>query len=706
MFINPIYLYALPLGLIPIIIYYLMRYRSLKVVWGANYVLERALERLKKQLYLDQIILLALRTLVCLGLVLLFARPVARQHESVVSSTGIHRVIILDGSYSMRAGETGNTRWDRSTEAMHEVVKTWGRGEKWSFLLIGKEPEWIVDSAIVETPETSLELIRSIETSESRASLAKSLEAAAAKFANESVELYLFVDDQASTWDGAGENALPSAWNPSIYWMLPPLGNRDNIAITSVRFASERVLMDHPCRLFVSARNFGPKPVKDAEIQIHMDGAFSGRETISLLPGQEGAIHIDLNFDEPGPHHVTARLKTDVLIFDNALSAGIQVDNVMRVGVLRSAQKQNKFDSSWDFLQIAGRIEKMEDEYDGPLFSMGQIQFILIEGMLTPENLGQVDTVVVDGGSSLTPADAIQLRDFVRQGGGLVLAPDETVNISEWNELLGKVKLLPARLRKPVVEKLGGTRFKTVSRSSFSEPSFRSFETEEDGDVSQAKFYSWIEFDEPEGGATVLMEFADLQPFLLRQSQNLGRVLLLAAGLNGRGNSLIVREFFFPFLFRLFAEAASGGIYPRTLKPNEAIGLRLKDKTPRGVSLTIEGRDPKPVTPQKVGSEMHVISAQGSPATGLASFLLLNPDGSNRVYYGIQGPRVDSDLAPLPADEEQTLTEKLKLAKVATWQELDNLLKAQRSGHEWHHWMAIAVLACLVGAGLMEWRFV
>jgi hypothetical protein len=202
------------------------------------------------------------------------------------------------------------------------------------------------------------------------------------------------------------------------------------------------------------------------------------------------------------------------------------------------------------------------------------------------------------------------------------------------------------------------------------------------------------------------MEFADLQPFLLRQSQNLGRVLLLAAGLNGRGNSLIVREFFFPFLFRLFAEAASGGIYPRTLKPNEAIGLRLKDKTPRGISLTIEGRDPKPVTPQKVGSEMHVISAQGSPATGLASFLLLNPDGSNRVYYGIQGPRVDSDLAPLPADEEQTLTEKLKLAKVATWQELDNLLKAQRSGHEWHHWMAIAVLACLVGAGLMEWRFV
>ncbi|MDA0838243.1 MAG: BatA and WFA domain-containing protein [Planctomycetota bacterium] len=704
MFLNPNFLYALPLGLIPIIIYYLMRYRSLKVVWGANYVLERALERLKKQLYLDQIILLALRTLVCLGLVLLFARPVAKQQDSVVSSTGTHRVIILDGSYSMQAGETGNTRWDRSIEALKELVKTWGRGEKWSLLLIGTEPEWIVDSAIVETPEASLESIRSLETSESSASLGKALEVAASKFANDSVELYLFVDDQASTWEGVGESAIPKEWNPSIYWMLPTLDSRDNIAVTSVRFASERVLMHHPCRLFVSARNFSPQPVKDSEIQIHMDGAFSGRETISLLPGQEGTIHIDLNFDEPGPHHVTARLKTDVLNFDNAMSAGIQVDKEMRVGVLRASASQKKFDSAWGFLQIAGRIEKMEDGDSGPLFTMGQIQFMLIEGSPTPAKLNQFDAVIFDGGSALNAEDAMSLSDFVKQGGGLVLVPDETVNITEWNDLFGKMKLLPARLRKPVIEKLGGTRFKTVSRSSFGDPSFKTFETEEDGDLSQARFYSWIEFEEPEAGTTTLAQFADRQPFLLRQSRSLGRGLLLAAGLNGRGNSLIVREFFFPFVFRLFGEAAAGGIYPRTLKPNEAIGLRLKDMSPRGVSLTVEGRDPKPLTPQKVGNEMHVIAAQGAPATGLASFLLLNSDGSNRVYYGIQGLRMDSDLAAVPSDQEKRLTAKLKLMKVTNWQELDALL--QRSGQEWHHWMAIGVLVCLVGAGLMEWRFV
>ncbi|MBF0245111.1 MAG: hypothetical protein HQL31_07540, partial [Planctomycetes bacterium] len=53
-FLNGAFLYALPLGLIPVLIYFLLRYRSLKVTWGATYILERALGRIKKLLFLKQ----------------------------------------------------------------------------------------------------------------------------------------------------------------------------------------------------------------------------------------------------------------------------------------------------------------------------------------------------------------------------------------------------------------------------------------------------------------------------------------------------------------------------------------------------------------------------------------------------------------------------------------------------------------------------
>ena len=61
-FVNPHLLWALPLAAAPVIIYFLMRFRAVAVPWGADYVLERALERLRKKLFLDQVLLMAPRT--------------------------------------------------------------------------------------------------------------------------------------------------------------------------------------------------------------------------------------------------------------------------------------------------------------------------------------------------------------------------------------------------------------------------------------------------------------------------------------------------------------------------------------------------------------------------------------------------------------------------------------------------------------------
>src|SRR5512143_2696965 len=106
-FLNPMLLWVLPFALAPVIIYFLMRYRSLRVVWGANYVLERALARLRKRVNIDQIVLILLRTLAAAALVLAFARPAARLKSAAALDTGIHHVVLVDASGSMQAGEPG-----------------------------------------------------------------------------------------------------------------------------------------------------------------------------------------------------------------------------------------------------------------------------------------------------------------------------------------------------------------------------------------------------------------------------------------------------------------------------------------------------------------------------------------------------------------------------------------------------------------------
>jgi hypothetical protein len=103
-FAHPAVLFGLVLGSIPIIVYYLMRFRSLRLPWGADYILERALARRRQKLYLDQIILLALRALVVMALVTAFARPLGK---TLTGDTGgeLLRIVVV-----ARYGLTGAGR--------------------------------------------------------------------------------------------------------------------------------------------------------------------------------------------------------------------------------------------------------------------------------------------------------------------------------------------------------------------------------------------------------------------------------------------------------------------------------------------------------------------------------------------------------------------------------------------------------------------
>ena len=149
-FLNPHLLWALPLAAAPVIIYFLMRFRAVVVPWGADYVLERALERLRKNLFIDQLLLMALRTLAAAAIVLAIARPVTSRLQGggagSVQGSGVHHIVVLDDSASTLARVAGGgaaTIWQREKEILGKLVATWGRGERWSLLRAAGEPRFV-----------------------------------------------------------------------------------------------------------------------------------------------------------------------------------------------------------------------------------------------------------------------------------------------------------------------------------------------------------------------------------------------------------------------------------------------------------------------------------------------------------------------------------------------------------------------------------
>ncbi len=699
-FVHPNLLYALALASIPLIIYYLMRFRSLKMPWGATYVLERALARLRKKLYLDQLLLLALRTLAIAALVFGFARPLARPEQAAVAEAGLHRIILVDGSYSMLAEADGTTAWQRGLAIANQLVGTWGRGNRWSLCLATDRLHWLVDDQPLDNPAAAVRELARLEVAETHLPLAVALEELLRRGGSRPTELYIVADDQAAAWEGVDRLAWPEAADWRVFWVNVAGRRRDNLAVTAVRLSQERLLAGHPVRAFVRVANYADRPQEDVEVEILADGRHVARRRLSLLPRQESQVHADVVFAAAGSYHVQARLAADALPFDNQMAAGLEVGDRLELLVLADAERGDRF-ATHIFLDLLAKVLKRGE---GALAVSASPAAAAVE----PGILRQADVVVVDAGTELaTPGLVEALKTYVAGGGCLLLAPDDAVQPGEWNRLLGEADLLPARLGARQIEPLGGETYRQLSAGGFAVPALQAFETAVYGDIAATRFYSWFALERLAADAELLATFADGQPFAVRRrGEGVGSVLLLAAGLNCRNNNLLVRETGVALLVRLLLSGFSTGIQPRTVDRQQPIRVELEGETPPVGVQFLFGDDP-PVAMAVAGTAAGLVATlpEGAARSGLASVLVVDSAASRRLWLGVQGSRHDSDLTGVKPETMARIRPLLNLREATSWEELDALLAASRRGAERYPWVIALALLFLIGELFMQRRF-
>lgn len=715
-FVNPTMLWALFFGLTPIIIYYLMRYRSLREPWGANYVLERALDRLRNRWYLEQLILIMLRIVACLLLVFAFTRPLT-ESGSEITGTGTHHVIVADGSYSMRAGEEGETRWDRSKEAMKELVGSWGRGEKWSLLLLGdgedKGGRWVVEEADIRSGKDAEERIEGLEPGQYSSSIYQGLQKVQSAYGEEKMDVYLFADDQATAWegyedmgdlleggivkDGSGR-ALP------VFWVNPPLEDYENVAVTDVWPASDMAIVDDPTRVFIKVKNFGRKSRQDIDVSLLADGDRVGGKDVSLLPGQSRWVHVDYTPESAGSRRLTAQVGEDVLEFDNNMSAGLESRKKVSVLVLADDEEPDKLESAWGFLGVMSRALGNSGSENG---SEEFAEFELSSDDDIENVLPEYDVVLLDGAKTITRELVQQLRQWVNYG-GLILAADERIKQDVWNENLGKAGLLPATLSGVRSESRGGETYRTLARTRLDDSPFRVFESKDMGDVSNAKIFVWRTVNDLAEDAHSWMLYDDESTFVAERPINpgSGRSIMLTSGLSGRNSNMMVRKFYVPLVHQLIKVAAAGTIYPRTVDLNEDIFMRVDDpEEVKTVAYKEQGEQSVPLSMEEQEGRT-IVREGGVSQSGHVSILVIGQEGTSRVWFGVQGPRDDSNLTPVTDDFRADLTGSDEVTELEGWTDLENELEDAGRGVEWHHWVLVALLAVFVAEMFFERRFV
>src|SRR5437762_1415289 len=117
MFINPWLAGGAATASIPIIIHLLNKQRYKKVVWGAMHWLWASFRKSRRRLQIEQLILLAVRTLILLLLALALARPILQQGAAFFTGRpSTHRVIVLDNSYSMGQLSNGKPLFEKAKQ--------------------------------------------------------------------------------------------------------------------------------------------------------------------------------------------------------------------------------------------------------------------------------------------------------------------------------------------------------------------------------------------------------------------------------------------------------------------------------------------------------------------------------------------------------------------------------------------------------------
>ena len=266
---------------IPVVIHLLNRRRHRVVEWAAMRFLFAAVRKNVRRLRVEQLLLLAIRTLL-LALLVAAMCSVMPWAEAVwqrlfpggafggpVVSGRTHKVIVIDASLSMTlAGEDGSC-FDRAKALAARLVPSSAAGDGFSLVVLAAPSQAVIPGPADDPAQVGREIERS-DCTHGNSDLAGALSMvenlvrkAPGKYAQR--EVYFFTDLQRSTWaNGSPGGGWGEAWarlQAQVQTFVLDVGRPgvDNVAVTALTLADPLAVTGTRTTLTATVHNFGSK---------------------------------------------------------------------------------------------------------------------------------------------------------------------------------------------------------------------------------------------------------------------------------------------------------------------------------------------------------------------------------------------------------------------------------------------------------------
>ncbi len=715
-FLNPAILFGLLAVSLPVAIHLLSKPRLKRVKWAATKFLLQSVQKNRRRVQLEDVLLLLLRALLVALLIFLFARPALLTDAGVqLGGLAAPAVIILDNSMSMGQSDGVQTRFDQAKGMADDLLSRLESGSSCALYLSSSQVKVVIPKPTTDLPVVKRSIDQAALTDGS-SDLYPAIKQAVDQLKTlpgAHKEIFVVTDSQLSAW-----NELPhirelqeqNSKDIKIQFLVVGNHGEDNLSVSAIQLDGTVAAMNQQLRCSVTVNNWGRTPVENVSVKLAADSDAPQDEGIiaHLDPGASKMITLNARFRDPGYHSLTASIPGDRLPDDNQRSVALLVLDRLNLLVIEGTTKPDPADRDGFFISHAltpVSADKVKDYYarvvTGP-----------IDALENP-SLSENQVIFLCNVRQLSPRAAQNLRDYVNRGGALVVFPGGTTDTHYANKDPLFSPLLPATLGQVTGPPAGESTLGWQNKG-YQHPVVALWNRPESGTLGTVRTTRYIPLTpkpatDPTHAPQVIVNYTSGEPAVIEQTVGKGKVVLFSSTATTNWTTLPIHPSFVALLNRLISHVTGVSGNNLNLTPGAAFVCPV-DNSNAGRELSVE----RPGDPKKhlVGAiepgEQSAFLRYADTALAGPYRLFIGKEAKPTAVFAIQfdpsesnlAQQLQSDLASLLNPTPPTGTE----SPVAVSGESDSPHR-KIPGQELGFMLAILALVLVIVELLLSQRF-
>lgn len=527
LFLNPTILLGLLAASIPIVLHFL-NLRKIKKIEFSTLSFLKELQKTKiRKIKIKQLLLLLLRILIILFLVSSFARPTLESTTigAVGSKAKTTAVFILDNSFSMSVVNDKGSYLNQAKDKIKNIIPNFQSGDD-LFLILTSEL-----SEETGTFKTFKE-IENVDISSVTKPLVNSIKIAAQILnasKNFNKEVFIFSDFQKSTFLEKDSSSFILNTKTTKFYLFNFGDNQiQNYSLNKVFYGNQIFELNKEIEITTEVKSNSGTNGTDKLISLFFNNNRVAQKNISILNNGSVFTNFQTTIDKTGLVEVIATIEEDAVEHDNNFYSHFLVPSDISLLIVNSSKENSKF------IRAALSTNRNTD------FNIKEIY----PNEFKSTNLSSYNTIVIIG--SELHENSIILKDYLKNGGNVLLFPNDNIVLSDFNKLLLHLNLTKIR---SVVRSNDENSVNEFEKIDYEHPIFNGLFANSKQEIESPQIYKYLKFNVSSIGRAIIT-LQENSPFLSEYNVGKGKLLLFGTSPLLSWSTFPIKNIFAPLIIR------------------------------------------------------------------------------------------------------------------------------------------------------------